>query len=81
MHATTGQHALHSMRRMRSLWVGARTLRINALRGFCEGFGLAIPVGAHRFCSVPGCRQTRHVRLWRSGARWHGAVATFNGNN
>ena len=35
--------ALH---RIRSLWMGTRTSRINALRGFCREFGIAIPVGA-----------------------------------
>jgi len=29
-----------------SLWMGTRTSRINALRGFCREFGIAIPVGA-----------------------------------
>ena len=34
------------MHRIRSLWMGTRTSRINALRGFCREFGIAIPVGA-----------------------------------
>lgn len=40
------QQALQSMHRIRSLWMGTRTSRINALRGFCREFGIAIPVGA-----------------------------------
>ena len=34
------------MHRTRSLWMGTRTSRINALRGFCREFGLAVPQGA-----------------------------------
>jgi transposase len=40
------QRALQGMHRIRSLWMGTRTSRINALRGFCREFGIAIPVGA-----------------------------------
>jgi transposase len=40
------QQALQSMHRIRSLWMGTRTSRINALRGFCREFGIAVPVGA-----------------------------------
>ena len=40
------QQALQSLHRTRSLWMGTRTSRINALRGFCREFGLAIPQGA-----------------------------------
>lgn len=40
------QQALQAMHRTRSLWVGTRTSRINALRGFCREFGLSIPQGA-----------------------------------
>ena len=40
------QQALQGLHRIRSLWMGARTSRINALRGFCREFGIAIPVGA-----------------------------------
>ena len=40
------QQALQGMHRIRSLWIGTRTSRINALRGFCREFGIAIPVGA-----------------------------------
>lgn len=38
------QQALQGMHRIRSLWVGTRTSRINALRGFCREFGIAIPL-------------------------------------
>jgi transposase len=40
------QQALQGMHRIRSLWMGTRTSRINALRGFCREFGICIPVGA-----------------------------------
>ena len=40
------QQALQGMHRIPSLWMGTRTSRINALRGFCREFGIAIPVGA-----------------------------------
>ncbi len=40
------QQALQGMHRIRSLWMGTRTSRINALRGFCREFGITIPVGA-----------------------------------
>lgn len=40
------QQALQGLHRTRSLWMGTRTSRINALRGFCREFGLAIPQGA-----------------------------------
>jgi len=40
------QQALQWLHRIRSLWMGTRTSRINALRGFCREFGIAIPVGA-----------------------------------
>ena len=40
------QQALQGMHRIRSLWMGIRTSRNNALRGFCREFGIAIAVGA-----------------------------------
>jgi len=40
------QQGLQALHRTRSLWMGTRTSRINALRGFCREFGLAIPQGA-----------------------------------
>jgi transposase len=40
------QQALQGLHRIRSLWMGARTSRINALRGFCREFGLSIPQGS-----------------------------------
>lgn len=40
------QQALQGLHRIRSLWMGTRTSRINALRGFCREFGICIPVGA-----------------------------------
>jgi transposase len=40
------QQALQGLHRIRSLWMGTRTSRINALRGFCREFGLAVPTGA-----------------------------------
>jgi len=40
------QQALQGLHRVRSLWMATRTSRINALRGFCREFGLAVPQGA-----------------------------------
>jgi hypothetical protein len=37
------QQALQGLHRIRSLWMSTRTARINALRGFCREFGLAVP--------------------------------------
>ncbi len=48
------QQALQGLHRIRSLWMGTRTSRINALRGFCREFGLAIPQGARTGLEVLG---------------------------
>ncbi len=40
------QQALQALHRTRSLWMGTRTSRINALRGFCREFGLSIATGS-----------------------------------
>ncbi len=40
------QQAMQGLHRIRSLWMSNRTARINALRGFCREFGLAVPQGA-----------------------------------
>ena len=40
------QQALQGMHRTRSLWMGTRTSRINALRGFCHEFGIVIAQGS-----------------------------------
>ena len=40
------QQALQGLHRTRSLWMGTRTSRINALRGFCREFGMAISPGS-----------------------------------
>lgn len=40
------QQALQGLHRIRSLWMSHRTSRINALRGLCREFGLAVSVGA-----------------------------------
>jgi len=40
------QQALQGLHRARSLWMGTRTSRINALRGFCREFGIDIAQGA-----------------------------------
>lgn len=40
------QQALQGLHRVRSLWMGTRTSRINALRGFCREFGIAIAAGS-----------------------------------
>lgn len=48
------QQALQGLHRIRSLWMGTRTSRINALRGFCREFGLSIPQGARTGLEVLG---------------------------
>ena len=40
------QQALQALHRTRSLWMSTRTSRINALRGFCREFGIAIAAGS-----------------------------------
>ena len=40
------QQALQALHRTRSLWMSTRTSRINALRGFCREFGMAISQGS-----------------------------------
>ncbi len=40
------QQALQGLHRTRSLWMGTRTSRINALRGFCREFGMVIAQGS-----------------------------------
>src|SRR4051794_5315721 len=40
------QQALQGLHRTRSLWMGTRTARINALRGFCREFGIAVAAGS-----------------------------------
>lgn len=40
------QQALQGLHRIRSLWMGTRTARINALRGFCREFGLSVATGS-----------------------------------
>jgi transposase len=40
------QQALQALHRTRSLWMATRTARINALRGFCREFGIAISQGS-----------------------------------
>jgi transposase len=40
------QQAMQGLHRIRSMWMSNRTARINALRGFCREFGLAVPQGA-----------------------------------
>ena len=40
------QQGLQALHRVRSRWVATRTARINALRGFCREFGIAIVPGS-----------------------------------
>lgn len=40
------QQALQGLHRVRSAWMGARTARINTLRGLLREFGLALPQGS-----------------------------------
>jgi transposase len=50
------QQCLQGLHRVRSGWMATRTARINALRGLCREFGLAVPVGA-----TAGLRQIGQV--------------------
>jgi transposase len=50
------QQALQQLHRLRSQWMGARTSRINFLRGCLREFGVSIPVGAQR--AINSVRQT-----------------------
>ena len=43
---TIEQQGLQGLHRIRSLWMGTRTSRINALRGFCREFGITISQGS-----------------------------------
>ncbi len=52
------KQALQGLHRIRSLWMGTRTSRINAQRGFCREFGIAIPVGARTGHGQPGYSHT-----------------------
>ena len=61
------QQALQGLHRIRSLWMGTRTRRINALRGFCREFGLVVPQGAR----TAGWRQWPvpwPLPMWKSPA-------------
>jgi transposase len=66
------QQALQDMHRIRSLWMGTRTSRINALRGFCRELGIAIPVGARTATALVAAtsgdvshfKDARHFSSW-----------------
>lgn len=45
---TVAQHTVTALHRMRSMWLEARTSRINTLRGLLSELGIFIPVGAKR---------------------------------
>jgi transposase len=48
---TEDQQQLTSLHRVRSAWMGARTMRINAARGLLREFGFIFPLGA---AALPG---------------------------
>lgn len=48
---TEDQQQLTSLHRVRSAWMGARTMRINAARGLLREFGFVFPLGA---AALPG---------------------------
>lgn len=52
------QQALQALHCTRSLWMAARTWRVNALRGFCREFGIGIGIGQG---SRVGIRQIARV--------------------
>ena len=56
------QQALQGLHRTRLLWMGTRTSRINALRGFCREFGLAIPQGSRT--GVEAMARLHFFRAW-----------------
>ncbi|MFA6312773.1 MAG: transposase [Sterolibacterium sp.] len=58
------QQALQGLHRTRSLWMSTRTSRINALRGFCREFGLAIP-------RVRAPESKPSVEYWPIRIRWY----------
>ena len=61
--------ALQAMHRTRSLWMGTRTSRINALRGFCREFGIVIARAAASASNRSAARSpTRMRRCRRSSA-------------
>ena len=67
------QQALQGLHRTRSLWMGTRTSPINALRGFCREFGVAIPQGSRtgveamaRLLADPGSAIPELIR----GSKW-----------
>jgi transposase len=43
---TVAQHTVTALHRMRSMWLEARTSRLNTLRGLLREIGIFIPVGA-----------------------------------
>ena len=42
------QQTLTGLHRLRTMWMGERTVRLNTVRGLLREFGLVIPVGARR---------------------------------
>jgi len=62
------QQALQGLHRTRSLWMGTRTSRINALPGFCREFGMVIAQGSR--LGVEQISRTLAARTdWRSKVR------------
>ena len=55
------QQALQGLHRTRSLWMGTRTSRINALRGFCREFGISVAATSG---NVAHFRDARHFASW-----------------
>jgi transposase len=47
---TESQQQLTSLHRIRSAWMGTRTMRINSVRGLLGEFGVVFPAGASTLC-------------------------------
>jgi transposase len=69
------QQSLQAVHRTRSLWMGTRTSRINALRGFCRELGLHVPVGARTGLEAMARRGRRSIAHPRIAASDHAAIA------
>ncbi|MFC5519864.1 hypothetical protein [Polaromonas jejuensis] len=71
------QQALQGLHRIRSLWMGTRTSRINDLRGFCREFGIAIPTGARTGIEVISRALADPATAGRTDQTWSGERRTF----
>jgi len=66
------QQALQQLHRLRSQWMGARTSRINFLRGCLREFGMCVPLGALR--AIQAVRDTLATPLCPIPALLHSSL-------